>query len=167
MDKKNKISGHRILWAPWRIKYILDDKEDSCLFCAKVQSEDDLNNQVVARSDYSFALLNKFPYNCGHMMVAPYRHTAEFENLSPEEISDLFHLVQRSIKALKETMAPEGFNVGLNLGRSAGAGVVDHLHIHIVPRWQGDTNFMPVIADTEVVPQSLDATYRLLRQAIN
>jgi len=100
------------------------------------------------------------------MMVAPYRHTAELENLPVDEIADLMILVQRSIKALKEAMGPEGFNVGFNLGKSAGAGVVDHLHLHIVPRWQGDTNFMPVISDTDVVPQSLDSACRLLRKAM-
>jgi ATP adenylyltransferase len=164
--KREKTSRRKILWAPWRIRYILDEKEDGCLFCNKIQSNDDVNNHVIARSDHSFALLNIFPYNSGHIMVAPYRHTAELENLPAEEVSDLMLLVQRSIKALKETMEPEGFNVGLNLGRSAGAGVVDHLHIHIVPRWQGDTNFMPVIADTDVIPQSLDAACHLLREAM-
>ncbi|MEA3505882.1 MAG: HIT domain-containing protein [Elusimicrobiota bacterium] len=125
-----------------------------------------MNNHVIARSEHSFALLNIFPYNCGHMMIAPYRHTAEMENLSAEEITDIMWLLQRSIKALKETMDPEGFNVGFNLGRSAGAGVADHLHLHIVPRWVGDTNFMPVVADTDVIPQSLEETCRLLRNAI-
>lgn len=166
MAKNQKISRSKILWAPWRIRYILDEKGDGCLFCNKAQSNDDLNNHVISRSDHSYALLNIFPYNSGHMMVAPYRHTAELENLPVEEVTDLMMLVQSSIKALKETMEPEGFNVGLNLGRSAGAGVVDHLHIHIVPRWQGDTNFMPVISGTDVVPQSLDAACRLLREAM-
>ena len=166
MDKNKKISRHKILWAPWRIRYILEERECGCLFCKKVQSTEDVDNHVIARSEHSFALLNVFPYNSGHIMVAPYRHTAELENLAADEIADLMMLVQRSIKALKETMKPEGFNVGFNLGKSAGAGVVDHLHLHIVPRWQGDTNFMPVIADTDVVPQSLDAACRLLRQAM-
>jgi len=166
VDNNQKISRNKILWAPWRIRYILEEEEDGCLFCNKVQSTDDVNNHVIARSEHSFALLNIFPYNSGHMMVAPYRHTAELENLPVDEIADLMILVQRSIKALKEAMGPEGFNVGFNLGKSAGAGVVDHLHLHIVPRWQGDTNFMPVISDTDVVPQSLDSACRLLRKAM-
>jgi ATP adenylyltransferase len=167
VTKDQKISRNKILWAPWRIRYILEEEGDGCLFCNKVQSADDVNNHVIARSEHSFALLNIFPYNSGHMMVAPYRHTAELENLPADEIADLMMLVQRSIKALKEAMGPEGFNVGFNLGKSAGAGVVDHLHLHIVPRWQGDTNFMPVISDTDVVPQSLDSACQLLRDAIS
>jgi len=166
VTKDQKISRNKILWAPWRIRYILEEKEAGCLFCDKIHSNDDVDNHVIARSEHSFALLNIFPYNSGHMMVAPYGHTAGLEALPEKEDADLMMLVQRSIKALKETMGPEGFNVGLNLGRSAGAGVVDHLHIHIVPRWRGDTNFMPIIADTDVVPQSLAAACRLLREAM-
>ncbi|MDP8213985.1 MAG: HIT domain-containing protein [Candidatus Euphemobacter frigidus] len=167
MLKKNqeKISRNRALWAPWRIKYILEEKEEGCLFCRKAKMGDDAANHIIARSKHSFTLLNIFPYNSGHLMVAPYRHTAELENLPEEEISDLMILVQKSVRALKRTLEPEGFNVGLNLGKSAGAGVIDHLHIHIVPRWQGDTNFMPVVADTDIIPQSLEETCRLLRGA--
>ena len=155
------------MWAPWRIRYILEDKEDGCLFCKKAALGDDAVAYIVDRGESSFALLNIFPYNSGHLMVAPYRHTEELEKLPVEEITDLMTLVQRSVKALKISMEPEGFNVGFNLGRSAGAGVIDHLHVHIVPRWQGDTNFMPVLADTGVVPQSLEAVYRLLRDAFS
>lgn len=167
MSKKNqdKIFRNRALWAPWRIKYILEDKEEGCLFCRKAEMGNDAANHIIARSKHSFILLNIFPYNSGHLMVAPYRHTAELENLPEEELSDLMILVQKSVRALKRTLEPEGFNVGLNLGKSAGAGVIDHLHIHIVPRWQGDTNFMPVVADTDVIPQSLEETCRLLRGA--
>ncbi len=156
-----------LLWAPWRIKYILEKKDEGCLFCGKSSPGDDAANFIIARGEYSFALLNVFPYNSGHLMIAPYRHTAELDNLPPEEVADLMALVRVAIKALKSSLAPEGFNIGLNLGKAAGAGVIDHLHIHIVPRWQGDTNFMPVIADTGVVPQSLEETCRVLRTAFS
>ncbi|MFH1038489.1 MAG: HIT domain-containing protein [PVC group bacterium] len=156
---------HHTLWAPWRIAYILEEKENGCLFCRKAASRDDVADYIIARSSHSFALLNVFPYNSGHLMVAPCRHTAELENLQPEETADLAGLVQRAVRALKISLEPEGFNVGINLGRAAGAGVIDHLHIHVVPRWQGDTNFMPVIANTGVVPEALAATLATLRAA--
>lgn len=164
---RNKKFPGKILWAPWRIDYILEDKEGGCLFCQKSKSKDDAKNYVIYRSERSFALLNTFPYNSGHIMVAPYRHTAEFEGLGPEETADLMQCVQKCLQALKKSMEPEGFNLGINLGKSAGAGVVDHLHIHIVPRWQGDTNYMPVIADTTIIPQSLKVVYDLLKKTFS
>ncbi len=147
--------------------YINGEKEDGCLFCRKAAGKDDVASHVVARGERSFVLLNLFPYNSGHLMVAPYRHTGHLENLTPEEIADLMALVRKSIVVLKSRLAPEGFNVGFNLGKSAGAGIVDHLHLHIVPRWPGDTNFMPVITDTRVVPQALSDTARNLREGFS
>ena len=163
MRKRNNL-----LWAPWRMKYIRRDRgeEEGCLFCRKGQSRADLDNYVICRSSLSFALLNTFPYNNGHLLVAPYRHTADLIDLRPEETADLMAITRKCVRALKEVMEPDGFNIGLNLGAAAGAGVVDHLHLHIVPRWQGDTNFMPVIAGTDVIPQSLQELYRLLTEAI-
>ncbi len=150
------------LWAPWRVEYILAEKEDGCLFCRKARAEDDEKEQIVFRGPETFVLLNRFPYNSGHLLVAPYRHTAELDELTPEESADLMASIGKCVSALKAAMAPEGFNVGFNLGKPAGAGVLEHLHAHIVPRWEGDTNCMPVISDTKVVPQSLQATYELL-----
>ena len=158
--------GMEHLWAPWRIRYILGEKEEGCFFCRKPQESDDAKNHVVIRERNCFALLNTFPYNAGHLMVAPYQHTGELDDLSEQELSDLMGLTRRCKQLLAKAMKPDGFNIGLNLGRCAGAGVVDHLHVHIVPRWNGDTNFMPVLADTHVVPQALDELYAALRRSI-
>jgi len=152
------------LWAPWRIRYILGEKEDGCFFCKKSQEADDAKNHVLIRDRTCFALLNAFPYNAGHIMVAPYKHTGEIDDFSAPELADLTALVVRCKQLLARALKPTGFNIGLNLGRSAGAGVLDHVHWHIVPRWEGDTNYMPVIADTRVVPQALDALYVELKK---
>jgi len=145
------------LHAPWRIEYILSPKPESKtgLFARIAQASDDETNLVVARDRTCFALLNRYPYNGGHLMVVPYKETADLDGLTDEEVSDLWKLVRRCINALKATMKPDGFNVGINLGKVAGAGILEHMHIHIVPRWTGDTNFMPVIAGTSVVPDAL------------
>lgn len=157
----------KLLWAPWRMGYINGEKEDGCLFCRKAEGLDDAADHVVARGERSFVLLNLYPYNSGHLMVAPYRHTGRLEDLEPAEVADLMALVRKSIEVLKLRLAPEGFNVGFNLGKSAGAGIVEHIHLHIVPRWSGDTNFMPVITDTRVVPQALADTARILREGFS
>jgi ATP adenylyltransferase len=154
------------LWAPWRIRYILGEKESGCFFCRKSQEADDAKNHVVIRERNCFALLNTYPYNAGHLMVAPYKHTGELDDLSEQELSDLMALTRRCKQLLAKTMKPEGFNIGLNLGRCAGAGVLDHVHMHIVPRWNADTNFMPVLADTHVVPQALDELYQMLMKHV-
>ena len=153
------------LHAPWRIEYILSPKPEmkTGLFARIAQSSDDEANLVVARDRTCFALLNRYPYNGGHMMVVPYKEAADLEGLTDEEVADLWKLVRRCINALKAVMKPDGFNVGINLGRVAGAGILEHLHIHIVPRWTGDTNFMPVIAGTSVVPDALLAIAAKLR----
>lgn len=145
------------LHAPWRIEYILAPKPElaESLFTRIAQSNDDEANLVVARDRTCFAVLNRYPYNGGHLMVVPYKQAADFNELTDEEVSDLWKLARRCMNMLRKEMKPDGFNVGINFGRVAGAGITEHLHIHIVPRWNGDTNFMPVIANTSVVPQAL------------
>jgi ATP adenylyltransferase len=146
------------LHAPWRIEYILAPKpplEDRSLFSRIAQSNDDEANYVVARDRTCFALLNTYPYTGGHLLVVPYRQCADLQDLTDLELLDLMNLTRRCQRALKRFMKPDGFNIGINLGKVAGAGIIEHLHIHIVPRWLGDTNFMPVLAQTVVVPQAL------------
>lgn len=153
------------LWAPWRMEYIgsaKEGKDQGCIFCEKPKEGDDEKAYILARTEKSFAMLNAYPYNSGHLMVAPFGHVGELEGLEVDELLDLQKLLQRSIKALKEAMQPDGFNIGMNLGTVAGAGIPDHLHWHVVPRWSGDTNFMPVAADTKVLPQTLVSSFRAL-----
>jgi ATP adenylyltransferase len=153
------------LWAPWRMEYIGSSKEsrdEGCLFCEKPKEGNDEKALILARTELSFAMLNAYPYNSGHLMVAPFRHVGELEEAKDDESLDMQQLLQRCIKALKEAMQPEGFNIGMNLGVVAGAGIPDHLHWHVVPRWSGDTNFMPVIADAKVLPASLVEVYQQL-----
>lgn len=156
------------LWAPWRMQYILASKSpnDGCVFCAKPQEADDVRNYVLLRERTCFALLNIYAYSNGHLMVAPYKHTPDFEGLTEAELGDLLVLVRRCQQALRQAMKPDGFNVGVNLGKVAGAGIADHLHIHVVPRWNGDHSFMTVIGETRVIPESLDATYARLKEAL-
>jgi len=149
------------LWAPWRIEYILGDKDDACIFCAAA-GKDPEEALVLYSGPLTIVLLNKYPYNNGHVMVAPARHAARLEDLTPEESSDMFRLLQHSTTALAGAMKPDGFNVGANLGRAAGAGIEDHLHFHVVPRWSGDSNFMPVLSDVKVMPEHLRSTFSRL-----
>lgn len=153
------------LHAPWRIEYILTPKPklEASLFTQIGQSADDIANLVVARDRSCYALLNRYPYNGGHIMVVPYKEVPDMNGLTEDELADLWKLVRRCTNALTAVMKPDGFNVGINLGKVAGAGIVEHLHIHIVPRWNGDTNFMPVIAQTSVVPEALKETAAKLR----
>jgi len=153
------------LHAPWRIEYILAPKpaRDQSLFTEIAQSSDDEANYVIVRDRTCFALLNKYPYNGGHLMVVPYKQTPDFNGLTEDEMLDLMRLTRRCQNALTAVMKPDGFNVGINLGKCAGAGIVEHLHLHVVPRWNGDTNFMPVLASTSVVPQALNETAAKLR----
>lgn len=154
------------LWAPWRIKYVEVKKPEGCIFCDKSAADDDEENLILHRDQLGFIILNAFPYNNGHLMAAPYRHVGAIADLSDEEKLQLMQLVDLAIGVISRTMSPDGFNVGINLGRVAGAGVVDHVHIHVVPRWNGDTNFMPVIADTKVLPEALSSTYKKLKQEL-
>lgn len=157
------------IWAPWRIKYILeakDSKTEGCFLCQKPIEKEDETNLILHRGKNNFIILNAYPYNPGHLMVAPYRHLGKLEDLNDEESTEHFFLTKLSIRLLKSAMEPSGFNTGMNLGRVAGAGLEDHIHTHIVPRWQGDTNFMSVLADTKVLPQALAASYINLRHAL-
>ena len=156
------------LHAPWRIEYILAPKPalDESLFSRIAQSSDDEANYVIARDRTCFALLNKYPYTGGHLMVVPYKQTPDLHGLTDEELADLMKLARRCQQALSQVMKPDGFNFGINLGKCARAGILEHLHIHIVPRWNGDTNFMPVIGSTTVVPQALSELAAQLRAAL-
>lgn len=156
------------LHAPWRIEYILSPKDEQSagLFTRIAQSSDDEANLVIARDRTCFALLNRYPYNGGHLMIVPYKQAADLDGLTDEELADLWKLTRRCVNALTQVMKPDGFNVGINLGKVAGAGIVGHLHIHVVPRWNGDTNFMPVLADTRVVPQALTELAVRMRAAL-
>ncbi|MGN6170398.1 MAG: HIT family protein [Solirubrobacteraceae bacterium] len=156
----------RPLWAPWRLEYIVSDQGSGCIFCAAASGEEEHAKWVVDRGEWCFAILNTFPYAPGHLMVAPLRHVAELEELDEEEGAELLGLARRAVAALRRAMSPHGFNVGLNLGEVAGAGIADHLHLHVVPRWQGDNNFMPVLADTRVMPQALEGTKTALVAAL-
>lgn len=151
------------LWAPWRIEYIQKARQSGCILCLKPAERNDEANFLLYRGEHNFIILNIFPYNPGHLMIAPYRHTASLLDLTDKEAREHFELVKKSLKLLKEVMEPAGFNIGLNLGKVAGAGIADHLHTHVVPRWEGDTNFMPVLSDTKIVSEALTATYRRLK----
>ena len=153
------------LWAPWRLEYITSaDELQGCVFCTAAAARDE-DGLVVHRGSAAFVLLNKFPYASGHLMVAPYRHVGELGELTDDETLEVHRLVVQGMAALAETYAPQGYNVGWNLGRIAGAGVIDHAHAHLVPRWAGDTNFMPVLADVKVLPEHLAETRRKLAAA--
>ena len=156
------------LHAPWRIEYILAPKPvlDESLFTRIAQSSDDEANLVIARDKTCYALLNRYPYVGGHLMIVPYKQTADLTGLTDQELADLMLLTRRCQAALTKIMRPDGFNLGINLGKCAGAGIIKHLHIHVVPRWNGDTNFMPVIADTGVLPQALTEVAAKLRAAL-
>jgi ATP adenylyltransferase len=158
--------GERPLWAPWRIEYITGAKEGGCIFCAAAAASDDGAAHVVERGERCVTMLNAFPYASGHVMVAPHRHVGELDALDDAEALELVQMTKRAIGALRRAMAPDGFNAGLNLGRVAGAGIADHLHMHVVPRWDGDTNFMPVLAGTHVLPQALAETRAALVAAL-
>jgi ATP adenylyltransferase len=158
------------LHAPWRIQYILAPKpppSDSSLFTRIAQSNDDVVNNVIARERTCYALLNNYPYNGGHLMVVPYKQVPDFNDLTDDEILDLMKLTRRCQNALDKVMHPDGFNMGVNLGKAAGAGLGEHLHIHVVPRWTGDTNFMPVLGQTTVMPQALQELAAQLRAVLS
>lgn len=155
------------IWAPWRMQYITAVREGGCILCQKPTENDDETNLIIYRGKDNFIILNSFPYNPGHLMVAPYRHLARLEDLSDEELIEHFDIVKRSVKLLTVVTKPMGFNIGMNIGRVAGAGIEDHIHTHVVPRWQGDTNFMPVVSDTKVMPEALKATYQKLKASMS
>jgi ATP adenylyltransferase len=158
-------SGPQRLWAPWRLEFIHAPKAVGCIFCQfpAEPEANDRQNLVVHRSARAFAVLNRYPYNSGHLMVIPRAHVADLDALSPEDFHDLHQELRLAARVLRAVYRPEGLNVGMNLGRVAGAGIADHLHYHLVPRWAGDTNFMPVLADTRVMIEHLDGTWQKLR----
>jgi ATP adenylyltransferase len=161
------VANYRI-WAPWRLPYVKDASKDSeagCIFCTKPAEDDDEKNLIVHRGERCFVILNLFPYTNGHLMIAPYAHLATLPELDSDTIAELMALAQRAMVVLDEKYDPHGYNAGVNQGRVAGAGFDAHIHLHVVPRWAGDTNYMPVLADTRVMPQSLEESYRALRGA--
>lgn len=164
------------LWAPWRMEYILDEKKhDKCLFCDvskkdgnKTNKSRDKKNLILHRGKHCFVILNRYPYNSGHLMVVPYFHTPTFDGLSDDVLFDLIKTVNKSVVILKDALGPDGFNVGLNFGKVAGAGMESHMHIHVVPRWTGDTDSMPIISETRVMPEHLNKTYnKILKSFIS
>lgn len=154
-----------VKFTPWRRAYIVGPKPDGCIFCAAAAGSDDAATYVVARGQHCFVILNAYPYNNGHLMVVPYEHTADLAALAPEVSAELWDLMRQGVAALGATMRPAGFNLGMNLGQVAGAGIADHLHMHVVPRWSGDTNYMSVIGETRLIPEALADTWRTLKAA--
>jgi Diadenosine tetraphosphate (Ap4A) hydrolase and other HIT family hydrolases len=156
------------LWAPWRLEYVSSASEQKgCIFCRAVAALDDAGSLVVHLGETAFVMLNRFPYSSGHLMVAPIRHIGNLAELSAEEAAEIHLLSVRALEVLTSLFQPDGFNIGWNLGHDAGAGVVDHVHEHVVPRWRGDTNFMPVLADVRVIPEHLEATHTRVEAAWN
>jgi ATP adenylyltransferase len=160
------MSSFERLWSPWRSRYVTQAHGDvgGCIFCELPPQGNDEETFVLTRERSVFAMLNAFPYNPGHLMVVPFRHVGELEELTEEELVDSGSLLQQVVRVLRDEMDPDGFNIGMNLGKVAGAGVPDHVHWHVVPRWNGDTNYMPVIGQTRVLPESLEDTYRKLKK---
>ena len=154
----------RYLWAPWRMDYILEKKKKVCIFCKKPMERKDKKNLILWKGNYAFVIMNKFPYNNGHLMVVPKRHCIDLDQLGDEEFQELSYLMKASIQVLKEFLHPQGFNIGMNIGKVGGAGE-EHIHFHIVPRWTGDTNFMPVLSETKIIPEYLERTYQKLHSA--
>ncbi len=157
--------GLRRLWAPWRMQYIHRPKKGGCFLCEAFSSQDDRSQLILYRGNSCGVILNRYPYNNGHLMIAPYRHVPDLDAMNPEERHEMIDLLSRSIQVLRRTMSAEGFNAGLNLGECAGAGLPGHVHLHLVPRWTGDTNFMPVVGGTKVIPQSLEDLWQQLHPA--
>ncbi len=157
MNKKGPV------WAPWRVEYITNSDTKECIFCLKPAEKEDRKNHIIYRGKKVFAVLNKYPYNNGHIMVAPYSHKANLESLSRGELEELMDVVRFYVRRIEELMEAHGFNIGMNIGKTAGAGFEEHLHMHVVPRWEGDTNFMPVIGNQEVISESLNSVYEKLK----
>jgi len=151
------------IWAPWRVEYIFSEKPEGCILCDKPNENKDEENYVLYRGKYNYIMLNKYPYNPAHLLIAPYRHTDTVENLTDEERNEHFELVCRGLGVLRKVYNPHGFNIGANLGRTAGAGIDEHYHSHIIPRWNGDTNYITVMDDVRVIPQAMAETYQQIK----
>ena len=169
MSEKTSRQAEKVvknLWAPWRMQYIQNVLEDGCFLCRAWESDNDPDNLVLWRGQRAFVILNRFPYSNGHLMVATVRHGQELTGLEDRELLELMQATARMQRVLEEVVRAQGFNIGFNLGRVAGAGLADHLHLHIVPRWEGDTNFMPVLGQVKVIPQALEELYHKLKAAM-
>lgn len=157
----------KIIWAPWRNAYIRGEKEKECFFCRMIKENKDTENYILYRGTYNFVVLNKYPYSPGHIMVVPYAHISNLSELRDEASLEFIHLTNKSIDWLKDSLEPQGFNLGINLGRIAGAGIEDHIHLHIVPRWLGDANFMTIVGETRVISEALNETFKKIKEAMN
>ncbi len=152
------------LWSPWRYQYISSiNSADQCVFCIKSSTEDDESRLILFRGEVTFVILNRFPYTSGHLLITPYQHISDFSDCSSGQMSEMMELAQRSKSAIEQVYHPDGFNLGMNMGKCAGAGVAHHIHLHLVPRWIGDANFMTIIGESRVLPESLEATYQKLK----
>lgn len=151
------------IWAPWRIEYFTQKKTEGCIFCDKPREDKDEENYILYRGSRNFIIMNAYPYNPGHLLVVPYRHLGKLEEMNAEERNEHYEIVSRAVTVLGKYTRTESFNIGMNLGRVAGAGIADHIHTHIVPRWNGDSNFMPVIAETRVISESMQSIYSQLK----
>lgn len=157
----------KVLWAPWRMDYILSDKEKRCIFCELPKEDRDRDNLILYRSSHNFVMMNRYPYNNGHLMVVPFLHVHSLEELSDETLLDFMKVVRHSVESVRKAFMPEGFNIGINIGRIAGAGMEEHMHLHMVPRWAGDTSFMTVFDEIRVIPEHVMSTYDKLFPAFN
>jgi ATP adenylyltransferase len=156
------------IWSPWRYRYVAQaSKQDGCVFCRALEANDDEQTLIVHRAEKNFIILNRYPYTSGHVMIVPYAHSADLVAMPPEVLTEMMVLAQRVQKALADTYRPEGYNLGMNLGRAAGAGITGHLHLHVLPRWSGDSSFMTVIGETRTEPEDLSTTYERLREALS
>ena len=154
------------MWAPWRAEFVLSEKEEGCIFCNRLKMEDSVENLIVYRGKTCVVILNKYPYNSGHSMIIPMRHIAHLEELTEQEAAEFFDLTRKTVTAIKNGIKPHSFNLGMNLGESSGAGIPEHLHMHVVPRWNGDTNFMPVVGKTTIISVPLDPLYDILKKEL-
>lgn len=150
------------LWAPWRLEYVQGPREDHCIFCVGEETAEDASRHILYRGQSSYVIMNRYPYSNGHLMVAPYRHTADLGDLEDHEALEIHHLLVMAQQVLRESCRAQGFNIGWNIGTAAGAGIAEHIHLHLVPRWSGDTNYMTVCADVRIVPDHLETSYRRL-----
>ncbi|HKV47445.1 MAG TPA: HIT domain-containing protein [Candidatus Acidoferrales bacterium] len=156
------------IWSPWRYRYVAEaSKDDGCVFCRSLEANDDRQTLIVRRAEKNFIILNRYPYTSGHVMIVPYSHSAELTAVPPDVLSEMMLLAQRVQKAQEQLYRPEGYNIGMNLGRAAGAGITGHLHLHVLPRWSGDSSFMTVIGETRTEPEELSTTYERLRKALS